>query len=332
MINFLRFRPNSSHNSIQVIDFLKYRWFSAALSAIIIITFVGTYFYKLVTQHQTFNYSVDFTGGIETRLSFSSSVSGEQIEHILRDNGWPGAITRKFSPTEYSIRVKKEAKDVQSEAEKIRDTLKNNLSENYQINIEQTDSVGSATGSTLRTKSLYAVIASMILMLLYIALRFWSFSYAMGAVVSLFHDAIVILAIFLLFDKEISINVIGAILAVLGYSINDTIVIFARIRDNARQMPNASMYDIINISVTETLSRTILTTFATTLVVIALFLFGGETLSDLSLALLIGIIFGIYSTIFIATPVLYMFSQKKRSQNLSTTAKGREPHILATNK
>ena len=165
----------------------------------------------------------------------------------------------------------------------------------------------------LRSKSFWAVVLSLLLMLIYIALRFWSFAYAMGAIVSLFHDAIVILAFFLLFDKEISMNVIGAILAVLGYSINDTIVIFARIRENVKRLPNMSMYDVINLSITETLSRTILTTFATTLVVIALFLFGGETLRDLSLALLIGIVFGIYSTIFIATPVLYMLYKEKES-------------------
>ena len=135
----------------------------------------------------------------------------------------------------------------------------------------------------------------------------------MGAIVSLFHDALAILVLFLLFDKEISMNVIGAILAVLGYSINDTIVIFARIRENVKKMAHASMYEIINTSITETLSRTLLTTFATTLVVISLFLFGGETLRDLSLALLVGIVFGIYSTIFIATPVLYMLYRGKKA-------------------
>ena len=114
-------------------------------------------------------------------------------------------------------------------------------------------------------------------------------------------------------------NVIGAILAVLGYSINDTIVIFARIRENVKRLPGESMYNVINISITETLSRTILTTFATTLVVIAFFIFGGETLRDLSLALLIGIVFGIYSTIFIATPVLYMLYKEHKAVTSFTT-------------
>lgn len=313
MANFLRFR--SPDGTVKPIDFLKYRYVSAALSVLILGSFIGAYFYKKYTTSDghTFNYSVDFTGGIQLLLSFNKPVQGEKLVHILDEKGWPGSVTREFSSTEHLVRVKKEAKDVSQEAENIRQALLKGLGDGYEIKVEQTDSVGVATGSALRSKSFWAVLLSLLLMLLYIAVRFWSFAYASGAIVSLFHDAIVILAFFLLFDKEISMNVIGAILAVLGYSINDTIVIFARIRENVKRYPQKTMYDIINLSITETLSRTILTTFATTLVVIALFLFGGETLRDLSLALLIGIVFGIYSTIFIATPVLYMLYKEKKA-------------------
>lgn len=311
MINVLRFRQHGG--TIKPIDFLKYRWISLVLSSILLGLFVGGYFYKKYTtpDHHTFNYSVDFTGGVQALFAFNKPVQGEQLVRILDAKGWPGTVTREFSPTEHLIRVKKEAKDIAKESEAISKALTEGLGSDYTMKVLQTDSVGMATGSTLRTRSLYAIIVSLLLMLLYIALRFWSFAYAMGAIVSLFHDAIAILVLFLLFDKEISMNVIGAILAVLGYSINDTIVIFARIRENVKKMPQASMYDIINLSITETLSRTILTTFATMLVVVALFIFGGETLRDLSLALLVGIVFGIYSTIFIATPVLYMLYKEK---------------------
>jgi len=311
MVNFLRFRPADA--IARPIDFLKLWYVSVAVSVILIGSFVGTYFYKKYTtaDGHTFNYSVDFTGGIQTLLSFSKPVSGEKIVSILDGAGWPGSVTREFSPTEHLVRVKKEAKDVAHEAELLKASIQKGLGDDTTISILQTDSVGVATGSTLRSNSVNAVAMALLLMVLYIALRFWSFAYAMGAIVSLFHDALVILAFFLLFDKEISMNVIGAILAVLGYSINDTIVIFARIRENAKALPNKSFYDIINISITETLSRTILTTFATLLVVFSLFLFGGETLRDLSTALLLGMAFGIYSTIFIATPVLYMLYTKK---------------------
>lgn len=314
MFNFFRYHKNDASSS--PIDFLRLRYVSAVVSFLLLATFFGTYLYKKYTtvDGHTFNYSVDFTGGIQTLLSFNKPVEGEKLVSILEKAGWPGSVTREFSPKEHLVRVKKEAKDVAKEAEMIRDTLQKGLGGDTTVTIEQTDSVGMATGSMMRTKSIYAILVSLILMLGYIALRFWSFAYAMGAIVSLFHDAIAILAFFLLFDKEISMNVIGAILAVLGYSINDTIVIFARIRENIKLMPMRSIYDVINISITETLSRTLLTTFATLMVVASLLIFGGETLRDMSLALFIGILFGIYSTIFIATPVLYMLYPKKSAQ------------------
>lgn len=292
-----------------MIDFLKYRWLSAFFSIVIMGTFVSVYAYKYFTNpnHETFNYSVDFTGGIQALLQFNKPVETVELIKILDENGWPGTTGREFSKLEHLIRVKKEAKNIAKESDDIKETLISKLPEGYTIKVLKTDSVGSSTGSSLREKSKWAILISLLAILLYITLRFWSLGYAAGAIVSLFHDALVILTIFLIFNKEISINVIGAILVVLGYSINDTIVIFARIRENIGLMPSASMYDIINKSINDTLRRTILTTISTMLVVISLLVFGGETLRDLSSALLIGMVFGIYSTIFIATPVLYAF-------------------------
>lgn len=297
-----------------MVNFLRYRWLAAAFSVVIFSTFIGTYVYKYITNKgTTFNYNVEFTGGIQILFGFNKPVTGEQIIRILETKGWPGSITREFSPLEHLVRVKKETDDVKDEATRIKSALQEGLKDTS-VTIKQTDSLSGGMGQKLRKNSLLAIAISLILMLLYIALRFWSFAFAGGAVVSLFHDAIVILAVFLVFDKEISINVIGAILAVLGYSINDTIVIFARIRENVVRLPNHSMEDVINISINETLRRTLLTTFATSLVVVALLLFGGEVLKDLSLALLIGIVFGIYSTIYIATPVvLWLYRKDSKS-------------------
>lgn len=305
MVNSMKARHAGGES--RTLDFLKYRYVSAAISVLMLASFFMVYAYKMYTtaDGHTFNYSVDFTGGIQALYSFNKPVSGEHLVTILEKKGWPGSVTREFSSEEHLVRVKKESRDVAQEAEHIRNALQEGLGKEYTVSLQQTDSVGAASGATWRAKSLSAIFIALFLMLLYIALRFWSFAYAMGAIVSLFHDAVIVLLLFLIFDKEISMNVIGAILATLGYSINDTIVIFSRIRENTALMPGRSMYDIINISITETLSRTLLTTFATTLVVIALFAFGGDTLRDLSLALLVGIVFGIYSTIFIATPVLY---------------------------
>lgn len=300
-----------AHTADKAYNFMGFSLPSLILSLILIFTFTGVYIYRYYERGQGFNYSVEFTGGIQTLVQINKQVKGEDLVRILEAQGWPGVQTRQFSSNEFLVRVKQVNADVSTEAENIRLALENGLGSDYTVNIKQTDSIGSATGSRLWTSSFYAIVISLVLMLVYIAIRFLAISYAAGAVISLFHDALAILTVFLLFDKEISINVIGAILAVLGYSINDTIVIFSRIRENASKMPNSSMRDIINISITETLSRTILTTFATLLVVISLFVFGGETLRDLSLALLVGIIFGIYSTIFIATPVLLWFYPEK---------------------
>lgn len=303
-----------------MINFLKYRWIALAFSILIMGTFVGAYIYQRSVHHGTaFNYSVDFTEGIQILSHFSSPVTGEQIVKALEKKGWAGAVAREFSPVEYAIRVKKETSDVQGESEKIKAALEEQIPQTKVV-IKETNSVSGSMGDRLRSNSLWAIIISLILMLLYIAMRFWSFAYAMGAVVSLFHDAIVMLAVFLVFDKEISLNVIAAILAVLGYSINDTIVIFAKIRENLAKLPASTpLIDVINLSINQTLSRTILTTVSTTLVVIALLIFGGEALRDFSLTLLIGIVFGIYSTIYIATPVLlWLYKDTRTAPRMET--------------
>jgi len=309
MFNFLRYSNQQAVN--KPIDFIKYNWLSLVFSILLFFTFSGFYLYRYIKTGYAFNYSVDFTGGIQTLLKFNKPVNSEILIEILNKNGWQGAISREFAATEHLIRVKKETKDVKEEAENIKKSLQNGLGKDYTISILKTDSVGGATGSRLWLQSFYAIVIALMAMLFYIGLRFFSFAYAMGAIVSLFHDAIAILTTFLILNKEISINVIGAILAVLGYSVNDTIVIFSKVRENIKKYPNKSLKDVINISITETLSRTILTTISTLLVVLSLLFFGGETLRDLSLALLVGIIFGIYSTIFIANPILLLLYKNK---------------------
>lgn len=288
-----------------MIDFLKYRPLYAALSVAIFALFIGGAIYKIKTRGEAFVYSVEFTGGTQALFKFSKPVLSSQVIDILERGGFAGATTREFSSTELLVRVRQFEGDAKGVGERMRTLLEAELPATT-VEIQQTDSVGAGVGATLRWKSLQAIIVVLILMLLYIWWRFWSLSYAVGNVVSLFHDAIVILAFFMLFDYEISVNVIGAILAILGYSINDTIVIFSRIRENVRRMRGASMEKIVNTSINETLRRTLLTSFATSLVVLALVLFGGEVLRTLALALLVGIVFGTYSSIAIASPVMLM--------------------------
>lgn len=288
-----------------MIDFLKYRPLYAALSVLIFAVFIGGAIYKVKTRGEAFVYSVEFTGGTQVLFKSSTPILSSQVIEILEKNGFSGATTREFSSTELLVRVRQFEGDAKGVGERMRLLLEEQIPGSH-IEILQTDSVGAGVGASLWWKSTQAIIVVLILMLLYIWWRFWSFSYAVGNVVSLLHDAIVILAFFMLFDYEISVNVIGAILAVLGYSINDTIVIFSRIRENVRRMRGSSMETIVNTSINETLRRTLLTSFATSLSVAALVIFGGDVLRTLALGLLVGIVFGTYSSIAIASPVMLM--------------------------
>ena len=294
-----------------MIDFLKYRFVCAIFSCILLLGFAGLYFYRISTRGYAFSYSVDFTGGTQLLFRFSKPVSDAAIKEVLEKNGWHNPVMRDFSNTEVLVRVKEFSTDVKGLGQAMLKALQEGLNDSA-ITILSVDSVSGGVGEVLARKSIYAVTLALILMLLYIWLRFFSISFGVGAVVSLLHDAIVILGIFLLLDKEISINVISAILAVLGYSINDTIVIFTKIRQNIKSMRGVPIAKIVNTSINQTLRRTILTSFSTALVVLSLFILGGEALRDLSLALLIGIIFGTYSSIYIASPLMLLLYKEAK--------------------
>jgi|SRR5579859_7484888 len=285
-----------------MIDFLKYRYLNVGLSTLFLII-AGVAWYK-----NGINYSVDFEGGTQIIFSFSQNTSSEAVKNILAEKGWPHVITREFSSNEILVRVKEFNADVQGEAEKLRAALEVGLPGST-VTIKGIDSVGPAAGSNLRSKALYAFLIGLLLMLLYVAVRF-EFAFAVGAVLSLFHDALTIIGAFILMGKEISPNVIVAVLTILGYSINDTIVIFTRIRENLAKM-NGSLYHIVNTSINQTLTRTILTSFSTSLTVLAFLFIGGESLHDLALALLIGIVVGTYSSIYIASPIMMLLHKGK---------------------
>ncbi len=288
-----------------MINFLRYRFLCGAISLSVAIAAIAGYFYL-----GGFRYSVDFTGGTQVLLGFESPVSSEQIKGILEKEGYIGLTTREFSKNEVLVRVQEFSNDVKGIGDRICGIVEKEIPGN-KATILATDGVGSGVGAALRTQSTKAIVIALLLMLLYISIRF-QFAFAFGAVVAIFHDAIAILAIFLFFHKEISSDIIAAILALLGYSINDTIVIFSRIRENMKSMRGASIYDIVNTSINQTLRRTVLTSLSTALAVAALLFFGGEALRDFSLALLIGIIVGTYSSIYIASAVMLMFYRGKK--------------------
>lgn len=295
-----------------MIDFLKYRVACAVYSVLLIAAFAGTYVYKTSIYGQAFTYSIDFTGGTQVLLKFDKPVSSHTVKDIVERAGWPGAVTRDFSGSqEIIVRVKEFSNDAKGLGARILQAVKAAMPE-VGITLEQSEAVGAGVGAALRGKSLYAIVIGLILMLAYIILRFRSFAFAAGAVVALLHDAIVMLAVFLFLDKEISVTFIGAVLAVVGYSINDTIVIFAQIRDNIKKMSGVPLYTIVNLSINQTLRRTLLMSFATGLTVASMFIFGGEVLRDFSLAFLVGIVFGTYSSIYIASPVMMLLYKEQK--------------------
>ena len=297
-----------------MINFVKYRAVTAFISLFLIGAFLGFAVYKKRTTGEVFRYGVDFTGGAQVLLRFDKPVSSIAVKDILDKNGWEGAVIREFADNELLVRVKLEevAKELGSVAERMQQAIEKSMKD-VQVTILQSEAVGPGVGEALRGKSIRAIVFALIAMLLYIALRFWSFGFALGAVMALFHDAILMLAAFLLLNREISVNVIGAVLAVMGYSINDTIVIFSQIRNNLAKLSHESLGTIVNISINQTLRRTILTSVSTGLTVLSMLILGGEALRDFSIALLVGIIIGTYSSIYIASPVMMLLYRDKKA-------------------
>ena len=294
-----------------MIDFFKYRMLCTLFSLFIFGTFIGTFFYKQYTRGYAFTYSVDFTGGTQVLLRPSKPIGSETIKKILDEHGWKNAVLREDIITnDVFIRVKEYKSDAEGLGERIRSAVESGVEDTH-VQILSIDSVGAGVGETLRWKSIRTVLLALLIMLLYIGWRFWSLSFALGAVFALLHDAIVILTCFLLFDRELSVNIIGAMLLILGYSINDTIVIFSNIKKNLASI-SLGINEIVNLSLNQTLRRTLLTSISTALVVLSLILLGGETLRDLSLALLVGIIFGTYSSIYVASPVMLLLYREQK--------------------
>lgn len=295
-----------------MIDFLKARWVCAVFSIVILSSFIAGFIYKKAVKGSAFEYNIDFTGGTQALFKFEKPMSILNLRKILEKGGWANANTTEFAghENEIMVRVKESVNDAKGLAEHMREVIAKAAPENP-VKLMQSESVGESVGSVLRSNSIYAILFCIIVILLYIMFRFRSFAFGFGTVMALLHDTIVMLGACIFLNIEISMTVIGAILALIGYSNNDTIVNFAQIRKNLKVMHGASLYEIINTSVNQMLRRTILTSFATALTVLAMYMFGGEILRDFSLIFLIGIVIGTYSSIYVASPmILWLYKEK----------------------
>lgn len=249
-------------------------------------------------------YNIDFTGGTLVHLKFEKDVRIEEIRSLLSNKGYGDAEIKHFGANnEISIRS-----GIAETAEEISTAIENEINQNLPDNpfiVQRVEKVGPKVGRELILKALLAVFWAMVLILIYIMWRF-ELKFAVGAIVALLHDVIITLGIFSVLDIEISAPIIAAILTIVGYSLNDTIVVFDRIRENMKTSKKSlrELAQLINQSINETLSRTIITSSTTLIVVIVLYFFGGEVLRTFALALIIGIVIGTYSSMFVASPIV----------------------------
>jgi preprotein translocase SecF subunit len=251
--------------------------------------------------HTGLRQSIDFTGGALVEFQVPEPIPLQDLRVMMADAGFPGAeVTRFGAPTEYLIKAKAVG-NADEVATQIKDTLVERIDQ--QVDIRRTESVGPKIGSELRTAAFWAIIYSMLGILAYITWRF-EFRFAAAAIIATTHDVLVTLAFFSVTGIEVSLAVIAAILTIVGYSLNDTIVVFDRIRENLHTRRRDNYEKLVNASINETLSRTIITSLTTLFVVLSLVLFGGEVIRDFVLTLLVGVIVGTYSSIFIASPVV----------------------------
>jgi preprotein translocase subunit SecF len=251
------------------------------------------------------NYGIDFAGGTIVQVKYEGAAPIDTVRDTLATNPlYEGAqITEFGSPDEIIIRLKSSSKDVQSD---MGDVTREALKGTGSFEVRRVDIVGPKVGGELREKGVMAMLLAILGILIYVAVRFeWRF--AVASIVALIHDVSIAMGAISLFAVDVNLDVLAALLTLLGYSLNDTIIVFDRIREGVTASKSIELADVINESVTKTLSRTTLTSLTTFFVVLTLFMFGGEIIHAFAFTLLVGIIVGTYSSIFVASPILMWF-------------------------
>jgi len=259
------------------------------------------------------NYGIDFAGGTMVQVRFAKVVESDDIRQALVGVDMGDASIQQFEGEdahEFLIRVEKSKSDLVGLSDDIKMVLDQKFgTEN--VDIRRVEMVGPKVGKDLRRQGLLAMIYALVGILIYVTVRF-EFRFALGAIVALAHDVMITIGVFALFDKEFSLPILAALLAIVGYSLNDTIVVYDRIRENMKGTGKANFINIVNRSINQTLSRTILTSLTTILVLISLFVLGGGVIHDFAFAMIVGVLVGTYSSIFIASPVVISMQPKKK--------------------
>ncbi len=274
-------------------------WLSGISSVVLVVLFMV----------QGLNYGIDFTGGTVVEVGYTQEADLTKVRNILVQSEFSNAVVQYYgAATDVLVRIPPH--EGLNSAD-ISNKLIELLGSNQSIEIRRVEFVGPQVGDELREDGGLAMIYALLGILLYVAIRFQT-RFAIGAVVATVHDVIITVGFFVVTRMEFDLTVLAAVLAVIGYSLNDTVVVFDRIRENFHKLRKATPVEVMNVSLNETLSRTIMTGLTTLLVLVALFLFGGETLLAFSTALIIGILIGTYSSIYIASPVTLALGVSKQ--------------------
>jgi preprotein translocase subunit SecF len=275
------------------IDFMGKRRLAAIVSTLLVILAVGS----IVTRG--FNFGIDFTGGTLIEVGYPQPVNLSEIRPALESSGYSGAQAQHFG-TSRDVLIRIPPKEGKGSAKLSEEILAALRQQNPGVSMRRVEFVGPQVGEELTEQGGLAMIYALIGILIYIMVRF-HLRFAPGAILALIHDVIIIMGIFSVWQLDFDLTVLAALLAVIGYSLNDTIVVFDRIRENFRKIRKGTTIEIINTSLNQTLSRTLMTSLTTLVVVIALFVFGGKVIHSFALALMLGVIVGTYSSIYVAS-------------------------------
>ena len=317
------------------IDWLGNRlWFITA-SVLLMLLGLGSAIVRQATGNQAFNLGVDFKGGTVVTARFKQKPSDEAIRSALVAKGVRDAVVQPVTDRPDTVLIKIPLEEGKDGRAQVRDVLNTFGTEadpgseleadaNAAYKIVGTDAVGAIAGAQLRNKAIAVTLAALVGILVYIAFRF-EWTYGAAAVIAVFHDVLVTLGFFSIFQIEISLNVIAALLTLVGFSVNDTIVVFDRVRENRKLHRRDSLYKITNDAINQTLSRTIITNGLVFLSVLALVLFGGDVLRAFSLALFIGVVFGTYSSVAIASPIMVWWEQRLEAANRQASLSFNQP-------
>jgi preprotein translocase subunit SecF len=292
------------------IDFMKYKWYFIGFSLITSLIAIGS------IAVQGFSYGIDFAGGTVIQVQFKNPTTADDIRKAMKTMGMEDERIQSVgaaSENDFLIRTSM----TEDTKKGLGGTLTADLEKSFgkgNFEIRRIEMVGGAVSKDIKTKGFLSLLWAGIGILIYIWWRF-EFKFSVGAIVATLHDVIIVLGMFSLMRKEMDLTVVAAMLTLIGYSLNDTVVVFDRIRENIKkqQSPNYDLAHIMSMSISQTLSRTILTALTVFLVVIALFFLGGEVIHGFAMVMLIGVIIGCYSSIFIASPIVLFMSKAKKS-------------------